>query len=395
MALRDIRRTVFSIHKWLGLNIALYFALIFLSGAILVFSDEIEALYKPNIWAAQPSQGDPVSFGEIYDSLKENFPGGAVFLINKSPNPGLSDRSYVTTAEGRRIVAFTDPKTGELLEVTGTKNFHGFIRVFHSELFIPKRIGFVLVTSTSILLMISLISGMVSYRRFWKGLFRVPARGASGREYWGMLHRLLAVWCLPFLLIAAVTTFFFFLNGLGFNGVEPELPPTADRAHALPDGFDGATIDRAEHVALAAFPDLAPQILSLPWNGTQGLGFIGKNGFSAFSPETTVAVDPDTMKISGQILASDFHGIAKIKPIAETLHYGHWWGNMSRILWALFGLASTGLVFGGAAIYANRLASQSERGKIGTVWAGLALFRWAYLAMFAGVFALAIYWLIN
>ncbi|MGJ8585561.1 MAG: PepSY-associated TM helix domain-containing protein [Marinosulfonomonas sp.] len=393
MAARNFRRSLFNIHKWLGLNIALYFALIFLSGAVLVFSDEIEAIYKPNIWASQPSEGDPVTFGEIYDSLKKNFPGSSVFSIDKAPHPGLADRSYVTTAEGRRIIAYTDPGTAEIRDVTGTKNFHGFVRAFHSNLFITNRIGFVLVTSTSILLLVSLISGTLTYRRFWRGLFRFPPRGSSGREFWGVTHRLIAVWCLPFLVIVTVTTFYFFLTGVGFEGHEPEFSPIEGHTQTLPDDFGGLVIDQAEQVALATYPDLSPRSVSLPWNSTQGLGFRGPNGSSALTPSTSVSVDPFSLTIAGTILPSDFKGMAWLRPMAEALHYGHWWGNISRVLWSLFGLASTLLVVGGAALYASRMASQTEHGRVSTFWSGLALFRWAYLAMIAGVLALGAYWL--
>lgn len=394
MTSKSPRMMLFNVHKWLGLNIAIYFFFIFLSGTLLVFSNQIEAIYTPKIWASAPDADQRATFAEIYSSISAALPGSVITEIELRPESGLADRSQVVTPDIKRIVVWTDPTTAEVREITSPKNFHDFIREFHANLWLPSGRGYPYVSATSLLLLTLLISGMVTYRRFWKGLFRLPSKGARGREFWGMTHRLIAVWCLPFMALVVLSSLFFLATSAGFPGQWPSMPHASERADVRPPNFDAGIITAAQEVAVADYPALDPTLVRLPTTVEGGIEFAGPNGASRFVHETTVSVDPVTLAVQGVLTPADFGGNAALEPLAFAVHFGTWGGVPSRFLWALFGVGATLLAFVGGAIYASRIAQTTDASRIGTFVRGLGVMKWAYLAFFLGVGAMMMRWIL-
>lgn len=389
MSSRTLRRMIFSVHKWLGLHIAIFFGIIFLTGTVLVFAVEIEAVFIPEIWAAQPEDGDRATFGEIYETAQSAMVGAKVTIITKQPKPGIADRSIVAK-NGKRFAVWTDPENAKLLRITSDRNFRSILLEFHDSLMIPNRIGFLLVTSTSLILLTSVVAGFISYRRFWKGLFRLPNRGGDTRSYWAAMHRVVGLWSAPFLLLVGLTGLFFFTTGLGFKGYVPRLPAATERAHARPANMGTAMIDQAEQIALAASPGFEPDTVKLPAIRRDGIRFLGQAGHSKIFGDTVVSVDPENLRVLGIIRPDQKRGIAWLSPIVGALHFGKWGGNITRAIWVLFGLASTLLIFAGVKIYLARLVRDQARGSWVLFWRGLGVFRWLYLASILGVAAVSI-----
>ena len=381
---RKFKNLVFTAHKWLGLHFALFFAFMFLSGSILLFSDEIEALFTPEILVGSINENERVSFGTIFQSVNKAIPGGTVFVIAKRPAAGFADRSFGTTASGKRIIAWTHPQDARVLKIGPNRSFHYFLKELHESLLVPKRIGYLAVSATSIILLISLVSGLITYRRFWRGLFRLPNPSMDKRNRQGVLHRLIAVWVTPFLLLISLTGIFFLLGGLGFNGYVPPPPEAQPREVARPAGFDGALIDRAEQAALAQYPDFHAKTVNIPGIRKHAFRFGGAIGQPTIFGASTIAVDPVSLDVLGIITPADRRGNARISPVAHALHFGTWGGLTSRILWAVLGLASSYLILAGIRIYLARTAPGDGADVVVSGWrrylSGLGKTKWLYLA---------------
>ncbi|MBV1903816.1 MAG: PepSY domain-containing protein [Marinosulfonomonas sp.] len=389
---RKFRNLVFTAHKWLGLHFALFFGFMFFSGSILLFSDEIEALFTPDILVGSIADNERVSFGTIFQSVNKAVPGGTVFVIAKRPKAGFADRSFGITASGKRIIAWTDPRDARVLSIGPNRSFHYFLKELHESLLVPKRIGFLAVSATSGILLISVLAGLITYRRFWRGLLRLPNRSMDERNRKGVLHRLIAVWVTPFLLLISLTGMFFFLGGLGFNGYVPPAPEAQPREVARPAGFDGALIDRAEQAALTQYPDFRAKTVNIPGARKHAFRFGGALGSPTILGNWMIAVDPVSLDVLGIVTPADRRGNARITPVANALHYGTWGGLTSRIIWAMFGLASTYLVFAGVRIYLARTAPGDALDIAASGWrrylSGLGKTKWIYLAAVLLVVAL-------
>lgn len=383
MQSRSFRSSLFNIHKLLGLHMAIFFGFMFLSGVVLVFTDELEAVFHKNIWASAPAEGQKASFGTIYDSVTHAFPQSTLFVSQRQPQKWLADRSFVTTGWGEKVVVWSDPTTAEILEVTKDVNFRSVLRELHDSLLIPRRYGFVLVSATSLILLSSIVSGLITYRRFWKGLFRFAGARTNSREYFGTLHRFLAVWVAVFLLLIALTGVYFLTTGLGIKGSFPKPVPAAARQEVRPAGFDGALIDTAEKVALGALSQFTPASMIAPGSRGSGIKFMGYTARAGkFSGSNTVSIDPTNLDVLGVIEPSDFRGSRRIHAFMNTIHYGDWLGNTSRLMWIIFGLASFYLTLSGVRVFLTRTADpEIQRGGTGRFLDGLGIFKWVYLAI--------------
>lgn len=396
MASRAFRNYVFRTHAWIGLNVSLFMAFLFLSGTFLVVGLELQLVGQPKVWNTLPTSERTATFGQLYDGIMAEHPLVAISQIEKQTRPWLASRIIARTPSKETLSFWGDPVDGTMVGVSGMKGLHDFLLDLHENLLIKRQPAVLLATSMSTALLVLLVTGLINYRRFWKGLFRFPPRQATGRMWLGSAHRLAAVWSLPMLFIIAVTSFVFFLEELGVPGSQPVPALAVERPVALPDGFDGAALDRIEAVARAALPNFQPQSVVLPIWPEGGIEFYGNNPDSLTSLGVyRVAVDPVTQEILGAFAPTDIKGLARIRPLVTMLHFGTWGHAASRGLWIVFGFAAFAIALTGVLIFAARQPSASTEaqmpGPLRRIWQGLGVLRWAYLLLVLAIAMAGIY----
>ncbi|WP_170507715.1 PepSY-associated TM helix domain-containing protein [Ruegeria arenilitoris] len=393
---RKIRNQLFRLHTWLGLYLSVFFTFMFLTGTLLVAGFELESIGRPAIWTSAAEEERTASFGDIYEGIKTAHPEGDAFVILKRPASWFVDRTFGRTGWGERVSYWTDPTTGTVVYETGDPGFAGILAGLHDTFLTDNRIVFILFSATSILLLFQMVSGLITYRRFWKGFFRWPNSAGGLRSWAGGAHRLTALWAIPLVFVTAITSFFFLLGGLGIEGDKLKFQPPAPRETALPAGFDGAVIDQAEANARDALPGFDPAILTIPGGKAGSLKFIGQHqDFSGLRGQSTVAIDPLTLEVLNIYTPADFRGLSRLDHLMEVLHYGLWGGTFSMVLWIVLGLVATGLAFTGSLIYAARLApAGSVGGLCMRIWSSMGFLRWIYLLLLLGILAV-VYWRVN
>ncbi|WP_420587394.1 PepSY-associated TM helix domain-containing protein [Ruegeria sp.] len=390
---RQFRSLTFTVHKWLGLHLSLFMAFLFLTGSVLVVASELELVFRPNVWTTVQDQERTASFGTIYDTVKSTDSVRAINVIEKYPGAWLTDKVYVATSEGPKVM-WTDPTSGAVVDTTQVVGFRSVLRDLHDNLLLDHRVGYLLVSGISILMLGLIVSGLISYRRFWKGFLRRPSDRAGRRGYLGGLHRLLAVWSGVLMLLIAVSSFVFFLGGLGISGKTAAPGPAQERTEVLPADFAGARIDQAEAIARTALPGFEPSVMVPPRNPRGGIVFSGSwDGGPPLLGAARVVIDPVTMEVMAALTPSDNTGIARLKPLIDKLHFGTWGGLFSKLLWLGFGLAGFGVALSGMMTFAARQSGplSGDAGVMRQVWSGLGLFRWVYALLALGIFAAASY----
>ncbi|WP_256364031.1 PepSY domain-containing protein [Ruegeria sp. 6PALISEP08] len=384
---RKIRNSLFKIHTWMGLHLSLFFVFMFLTGTLLVAGFELESVGRPNIWTMMAKEDRTASFGMIYEGVKETHPQSRPFVIVKRSTPWFVDQTFGDTGWGEAVTFWTDPVTGGIVEETRNLGFRNILRDLHDTLLTEKRVVFILVSATSVFLLGQIISGFVTYRRFWKGFFRWPNRSNGLRSWAGGVHRLTALWSAPVMILIALTSLYFMLGGLGMNGTTPELPSSSPRDSALPSGFGPEMIDTAEARAHAALPGFDPVVMLIPGSKADSLVFIGHvEGVAEFRGMSSVALDPATLEVLGVMTPDGLGGLAKWKDLMNMLHFGTWAGAFSMALWIVFGLIATGVAVTGAMIFSARLRPDAARhGPFRRIWRGMGWTRWIYLLLLAGM----------
>ena len=270
--------------------------------------------------------------------------------------------------------------------------FRNILRDLHDTFLTQERIVFLLICATSVLLLFQIVSGLITYRRFWKGFFRWPSRSGGFRSWTGSAHRLTAVWAAPLLILISVTSFYFLLGSLGLEGAKPKAQPPTPRESVLPANFDATLIDQAEAHARDALPGFEPSIILFPDKKTDSLRFEGPSGGAKIFSNSSVAIDPVTLEVLGAFTPNDIQGFSYWKPLMNKLHFGTWGGGFSMALWIVLGLIATGLAFTGALIFAARLSSDTvPRGPLRRIWHGMGWTRWGYLLLLTGILVTAFY----
>lgn len=390
---RRFRSLVFTIHTWLGLHLCLVFGILFLSGTLLLYSPELRQPLTGAAWIAPRGHAPEASFGTTYDRTMAALDGGRVFVISPPPRPWLGRPVAARDAQNRETILWTDPDSGAVLGATGTPVLRNTLRKLHDSLLMPVSPANIAVTALSLVLLTSVVTGLITYRRFWKGFRRLPA-GSDPRQRQGAWHRLLAVWLAPFLLLVSLTGSVFFLNWMGVKAVVPQPPPPAERAWRLPEGFDGAALDRIVDIARAELPGAEITTVSLPGRRAEPFRISGRDPSAGpLRGAVTVTVDPVDLSVLGVARASQGNTMTFVKALAVMVHYGTWGGVVSLILWTGFGIGSAALLLTGARVYALRLRggpddAAASRSLLGAVWSGLGVFRWAYLLALAGAVGL-------
>jgi len=108
----------FTVHRWLGIGLGVWFALVGLSGAILVFEDPVDAWLNPHLLTTI-QRGSYLSAQTIVELAESAYPLG---LVEKIRFPAAQGQVYRLTMRvkprrvgAQRIEAMFDPVTGTFL----------------------------------------------------------------------------------------------------------------------------------------------------------------------------------------------------------------------------------------------------------------------------------------
>lgn len=389
-----LRVLLFRAHAWLGLHAFLLYFAMFLSGTLIVFIGEIDALGSAPMRAVAGGEKSE-DFGAAFEALRTARPEARPLIIIRSETSWIADSIRIGTAGGGQTTVWADPVTGQYLGEADTTLYRRLVRSFHASFITDKDPGGLLASALSLPLIFFIVTGLITYRRFWRGFFRAPPRDKGRRAFWGGMHRLVALWVLPFLILMALTGAYFFTSHLGVGGMQyPSAAPVEARQAALPPDFDGAALDRAAAVARTAMPGLHVTRIDLPRRATDPIRFYGDmDAVLVEARANGVFVDPVSFMVLGQYRAGDLNFVTRLTMAVEQLHYGHWGGVTVRVLWLVFGVLACLLTWAGAMICAARLADAAppqRRGALGRIWAGMSVVKWGLVLFFAAVIAVAV-----
>ena len=383
MVSRRFRQFVFWLHSWLGLHIFLILGVIFLSGTLLVFVEELDAGLDADRRIDPPVSQRSASFGQLYDGARAAHPQADILSLSRGHVSWIADKALIRTGPGRRATVWLHPGTGVATGTSGQTDIRRIIFEFHSSFLTEHRLGNLLMTAFSLPLLLFIVTGLITYRRFWKGFFRLPSRQTGARGWWGGMHRLVMLWALPFLIVMGLTSGYYLIGALGQGPKDPvhDIAPVTARDALLPAGFDGQALDRAVAVAMETLPGLIPETISLPKRPKEAIAVIGPGSAVLTGPEGQgVYVDPVSLAALGRFRSADYGLGHRLNQINDEMHFGLWGGFGSRLLWFVLGLASTFAMAAGAMIYAAKVAAPDPAaampGAARRIWQGMSALKW-------------------
>lgn len=350
------RRTWFEWHSWLGLTTGLLLFVVCWSGTVAVFSHELDWLAEPAVRAsAGPDRAIP--WAEIEANVAAARPGWVINQMNAPTAPGFAVEAWVRGPDDILGRVFADPVTGQVLGGATYFNIQRFFRSLHMSLFIGGwpiwgiPFGYLVVALLSIPLLIQLVTGLVFYRRFWRGFLRLEHRKGP-KVFWSDVHKLSGVWAIWFVLLIGLTGVWYLAEWkVSDDPWEPE--PPAVEGQAQPARLLAQLLPAAQ----AAYPELTIRQVSL-YSRDKGLvAFHGQDGSLLLRDRTArVWLNARTGEVLGVRRPAEMTPLHRWIDTADPLHFGNFANLWSKAIWFVFGLGVSAMCLSGAYLQAKRQA---------------------------------------
>lgn len=331
-----IRRTLRTVHRWLGLVLVIPLAIQGLTGAILAA--------EPWLPESSPAvqAGTPQPASAVIAAVREVAgPGSRITRYSPAP-PGEAAQVQVAAAGGAPRTLLIDPVS---LEVLGeAQQSWGWIRSLHVQFLAPAYGGRGIGGWSGAGLLVLLISGVPIWwpaAGAWRAGFTVPWR-ATGLRFHRRLHGAVGIWSVAVLLVLAFTgvVLAFPQTSRGLMGLPPGGPPQGMRAARGPSGPTAAPdVDRIIVAATTAVPDARIRTVMLPASVAEAARvFMLHAGATGIAGAVNVQVNG-----AGQVVSIQD---GRTQPAADRayrwmhdLHEGAGLGPMWRLLAVIGGLA--------------------------------------------------------
>ncbi|WP_145182846.1 MULTISPECIES: PepSY-associated TM helix domain-containing protein [unclassified Pseudomonas] len=370
----------FLVHSWLALPIWFFVLIVCFTGMLAVVSQEIVWLANPDVRASKPDGATQrLSFQQVFDALHQAEPDMAINSISQPDGSHFALRVDVTRADGSSPTLYVNPYTGVIQGKMPDFNFEAFTRALHGWWLVPFTSGFswgwYMVSLLGLPMLASLVTGLVVYKKFWKGFFKPVRLGQGARIFWGDVHRLAGVWSIWFIAVISITSIWFLIRAILFDNQitissEPIVPVIA--REQVPQSSDGGPapridLDEAARIAGLAIPSLDITSVSLPATAYSHIEMGGRGWYPLMFQ--SASVNPYTRAVDSQFLLSDRSALEFVTESMRPLHTGDFGGLVIKLVWFFFGLVLTLMVFSGLLIWTKRTAQataaalkRSERG---------------------------------
>jgi len=286
-----LRATWLSVHKWIGLLLAVLIIPVSLTGSALVWSDSLDALFEPQRHEAVGPALHPTSFyaraaarelpsGERLSGLRFDAGGAPVVAT-----------ALQSASDGRRgrTTLWIDPRDGRLIErSSGNRGLVQVMHVVHGSLMVPGW-GRPIVGGVGVFMLISCLTGLWLW---WplNGNVRTGFRWKRRKTFNANLHYMTGFWVLVPLAMLSFTGAWISFPGL-FSQFETRPPAGANlpAARAIPLEQPLTPIDAA---VASARPFAAGPLASIAWPTDQKA--VWRISFAAHAGNADVFVDDAT-----------------------------------------------------------------------------------------------------
>ena len=331
------RRTWFSVHKWIGLILAILIIPLCVSGAALVYDEALDHALNPARYATSgTARLSPKAYVDA--AAPRLKPGERVAQLTFPAEDGpvivaaAGAAAQLRPGPPQRTNVYLDPPTARVLEVgSSAGGLLRFLHVLHGSLQIPGGWGRTIVGWIGVAMMISAFTGLW----LWcptVGSVRRALRWGRHRNLDTNLHQTFGFWiCLPLFVLSltgawiAFPAFFGALTG----GGAPRGPDRMMQARARPVATTRLSVDQAVARAAALLPGA---VRSVTWPTEK-------------KPDWTVAIGKGRGRA---VSVADDGGVAALSPapagqggampLVRAIHEGSVGGPVWRLIVFLGGL---------------------------------------------------------
>ena len=361
---RASRALASAAHLYLGLAAGLVLTIVGLSGSVLVFHDEIDALLTPELHRVEV-RDTRASLDRVVAAVRAHRSDVEPSFIRLPREPGQSVEVWTDGEAGPRV--YVDPYDARVLGARmPEETLTGWLFVLHVELFAGE-FGHWIIGASGFLLLLLAASGLILWwprTGQWRRALTVRMRG-SWRRINYELHGTSGAWMSAGLVVVALTgasLVFHDAFSSALHALTASEPPPAPPASSVRPGMSDASLETALRNAEAALPGGHATWIYLPTEPAAALA-VRKQMPGEWHPNGRSYIYLD--RHTGSVLAAHDAMRAqlgtRLYDVLYPLHIGRF-GLWSKLLYALLGVAPLLLSLGGTYVWWDRRQRRRRMG---------------------------------
>lgn len=367
-----------SIHHWSGLKLSLLLCFIFITGTVATISHELDWLFDGDRRINTAYTSTDYDWDGYHKAAKQARPTWVFEEIHIPTGSYFAVEAIGLTPDGERRRLLINPHTAAVQGEANWLNVQRFTRDMHRRFFIMNDWGTVTVSSLSLLVLLSLISGLMTYKKFWRGYFKKP-RNRNRRTLWGDLHRLFGLWSLWFIALIALTGLWYLYEALG-DATDHKVAdyPLRDISLQTPNitGITAPLKGMIETIQKQA-PDYQVKMIKLPLYTDDTIEFHGINKAILTRPRANIFIyDPTQKSFTERIDGQDLTAEQRLAEMADPLHFGTFGGLASKLIYFIFGMLLSAIALSGVYIYSARISKSTQRHAKYPTLKAMGVFKW-------------------
>lgn len=372
-------RRMFVLHHWLGLFLGIFYLLISICGASVVFVNELtQWVYGSKMsYELQPGK-KTLSYDKLYEIAKSEFPDANYYVLGSDalyPEnayfvTGIDARPHkLFTPNLRYSVNYVNPYTGKVILRTNSKgknDFFHWLVGFHDSFQLGGG-GELFVAIISIALILSIITGFIFYRKYILKvlLFKVRIKYKNKPIASSDLHQLIGTWALIINFMIFFSGFYLYKNYFTTNWWEEYTKPKTETqisSHDSPKISMDTLVERTNKI----LPEMIFESISIPKDTVDPISLIGITKEKLFlDADNYITADfyhNGTFKAKNNKKWREMSFSEKFDSINfQLLHTGWALGFFGKIIWTILGFAPAALSITGFLLWRRKKKINIQR----------------------------------
>ncbi|MGJ5641302.1 PepSY-associated TM helix domain-containing protein [Formosa sp. S-31] len=339
-------RSLLKYHSYFGLIAGLFLIVLGLTGAILAFNEDLDDItFKA--YRTEDASATILHLDKAIHTVQQQFPEWETRVVHFQP--GESILFNLRLPDARRFI-FVHPETGNIIaNIDANTTVSKWILKLHYS-FHAGPYGRVLVLIMGVLFFLSLITGLILYRKVLVKtlLFKVKIKRSHRRNFYSALHRYVGVWALLLNLVLVITGTVLAYK-VSKSGLQtPKIPDPPQ----LSISVEGALKQLA-----ASHPDFNASYLRLPKTPGATLtvnGTFNNDPFYYSKYFNKISIDANTGTITAVTKVAETPLLNRLDSMVSPLHFGQYGGLGIKLLYCFVGLSGPFLSVSGFIIWNAR-----------------------------------------
>lgn len=190
------------LHFWLSLPSGLFITLICLTGAIMVFQQELLEIFNKERYFTGQNSGNPLPLDNLVATVNTQLQEDTITAVKIYARPGRCLEA--TLRSGARSYVYINPYTAEITGYYNARSgFFHKVMALHRWLMLPGReTGRLIVGISTLCLIVILITGII---RWWGNRsFQIKRKASAARKIYD-LHRIPGIYTAVLLLVCSLS----------------------------------------------------------------------------------------------------------------------------------------------------------------------------------------------